>query len=76
MPLDEFKARMGELIDQIKNSAPAPGSSGIFLPGEIEYNAKQHRLKHGIPMTSVVIDEINQTADELGCDRRVAAIGA
>jgi LDH2 family malate/lactate/ureidoglycolate dehydrogenase len=75
MPVDEFKARMGELVDQIKGSAPAPGSSGIFLPGEIEHNAKQHRLAHGIPMTAVVIDEINRTAAELGSARRVDAIG-
>src|SRR5438094_546478 len=34
VPLDEFKQRMGELVDQIKSSQLAPGSTGIFLPGE------------------------------------------
>lgn len=70
IPLDEFRSRMGELIDQIKNSNKAPGSTGIFLPGEIEYNNKQHRLVNGIPMTAVVIDDINKTAAELGSSLR------
>ncbi len=66
MPLDEFKSRMGELIDQIKNSALAPNSTGIFLPGEIEYNNKSARQTSGIPMTAGVMDEIEKVAGELG----------
>jgi LDH2 family malate/lactate/ureidoglycolate dehydrogenase len=74
MPLADFKARMGQLIDQIKGSALAPGSTGIFLPGEIEYTTKQARLASGIPMTQVVIDDINRQARELGSDRQVVAV--
>ncbi len=70
MPLDEFKKLMGDLVDQIKNSQLAPGSSGIFLPGEIEYTLKQQRLREGIPMTAVVVEEINQTARELGSSQQ------
>ena len=66
MPLDEFRRRMGELVDQIKSSELAPGSTGIFLPGEIEWNNKQERLKRGIPMTAVVIEGIEAAAKELG----------
>lgn len=69
--LDEFRSRMGELVDQIKNSTAAPNSSGIFLPGEIEYNNKTARREKGIPMTRVVIDEINVVAGELGSAHRV-----
>jgi LDH2 family malate/lactate/ureidoglycolate dehydrogenase len=72
-PLAEFRANMGLLVDQIKHSALAPGSTGIFLPGEIEYNNKQHRRQHGIPMTSVVIDEINRVAADLGSEQRATA---
>lgn len=70
MPLEEFKARMDQLIDQIKGSALAPGSKGIFLPGEIEWENKQRRLKEGIPMTGVVIDDIDRIAAELEIDDR------
>lgn len=75
MPVDEFRARMGELIDQLKSSRLAAGSTGIFLPGEIEYNAKQARLTSGIPMTAVVIEEMNRLAEELGVAERVEPLG-
>lgn len=74
IPLDEFKTRMGQLIDQIKASRPAPGSPGVFLPGEIEYNLKQQRLDSGIPMTAAVIEGINAMTRELGIGARVIPI--
>ncbi len=74
IPLDEFRARMGQLIDQLKSSRLAPGSTGIFLPGEIEYTLKQQRLKEGIPMTAVVVEGINALAEELGTGRHVTAV--
>jgi LDH2 family malate/lactate/ureidoglycolate dehydrogenase len=74
MPLDEFKRRMGQLIDQLKSSRLAPGSAGIFLPGEIEHTNKQRRLKEGISMTAVVIEEMNAFARKLGSTAQVEAI--
>ncbi len=74
IPLDEFRGRMGQLIDQLKSSRLAPGSSGIFLPGEIEYTLKQQRLRDGIPMTAVVVEGINALAEELGVGRHVTAV--
>jgi LDH2 family malate/lactate/ureidoglycolate dehydrogenase len=74
MPLAEFKARMGELIDQLKSSRLTPGSKGVFLPGEIEHNLKQERLASGIPMTAIVIEAMEDLERELGGDRRVAPV--
>jgi LDH2 family malate/lactate/ureidoglycolate dehydrogenase len=71
MPLDDFKARMGDLIDQIKNSQLAPGSTGIFLPGEMEHNNKSQRQKAGIPMTGGVMDELESVAAELGVTEKL-----
>jgi LDH2 family malate/lactate/ureidoglycolate dehydrogenase len=73
MPLAEFTARMGQLIDQLKSSRLAAGSAGVFLPGEIEHTLKQERLKSGIPMTAVVIEGINELVRELGGDRVITA---
>ncbi|HEV8633065.1 MAG TPA: Ldh family oxidoreductase [Chloroflexota bacterium] len=70
MPLDEFKRLMGQLVDQIKSSSPAPGSAGIFLPGEIEHANKTRRLESGIPMTAGVLDELERAASELGISQR------
>jgi LDH2 family malate/lactate/ureidoglycolate dehydrogenase len=64
--LDEFKDRMEELIAQIKGSALAPGSKGIFFPGEIEYNLKQDRLANGLPLDQFVRGELKSEAERLG----------
>ncbi|HEX5414168.1 MAG TPA: Ldh family oxidoreductase [Chloroflexota bacterium] len=66
MPLDEFRSRMEELIDQIKSSRLAPGSDGIFFPGEIEYNRKQDRLANGLPLDAFVRGELKREAEALG----------
>ncbi len=66
IPLDDFKSRMEELIQQIKGSALAPGSKGIFFPGEIEYNLKQDRLRNGLPLDAFVRGEIKREAESLG----------
>lgn len=66
IPLEEFRARMEELIQQIKNSALAPGSPGIFFPGEIEYNRKQERLANGLPLDAFVRGEIRREAEAQG----------
>ncbi|TAK25669.1 MAG: Ldh family oxidoreductase [Chloroflexota bacterium] len=71
VPLAKFKMLMGDLVDQIKTSSLAPGSTGIFLPGEIEWNNKTKRVKEGIPMTGGVMDEIEAVAREIGVDCRL-----
>ena len=71
MPLDEFKKLMGQLVDQIKQSKPAAGSQGIYLPGEIEWNNKSQRSQSGIPITAGVMDELERVASELGLNQRL-----
>jgi LDH2 family malate/lactate/ureidoglycolate dehydrogenase len=66
LPLDEFKERMEQMIGQIKDSTLAPGSNGIFFPGEIEYGVKQDRLANGLPMDSFVRAEIRKEAEAQG----------
>jgi LDH2 family malate/lactate/ureidoglycolate dehydrogenase len=65
-PLDEFKDRTEELIAQIKGSALAPGSEGIFFPGELEYERKQDRLKNGLPLDQFVRGEIKKETEAQG----------
>lgn len=66
MPLGEFTERIGQLIDQISGSALAEGSSGVFLPGEIEHQLKTERRRDGIPMDEAVMAGIDELAAELG----------
>ena len=44
----EFKQDMGEFVEFIKDSPPAPGFKEVLYPGEIEYNREQQRRKEGI----------------------------
>ena len=64
MPLSEFKARMGALIDRLKEGRLAEGSKGIFVPGEIEYNTRLRHQAEGIPYPVAVMDEIDRIAAE------------
>jgi len=66
LPLGEFKERMEEMIAQIKGSALAPESKGIFFPGEIEYGVKQDRLANGLPLDAFVRGEIKKEAKAQG----------
>lgn len=68
LPLAEFTERMEALISQIKSSALRPGSEGIFFPGEIEYNRKQDRLAHGLPLDAFVRGALEDEARAQGLD--------
>jgi LDH2 family malate/lactate/ureidoglycolate dehydrogenase len=66
MPLEQFLDRMDLLVEQIRSSELAPGSPGVFLPGEIEHNHKQDRLVNGVPLDAKTIEALERTGQELG----------
>jgi LDH2 family malate/lactate/ureidoglycolate dehydrogenase len=66
MPLCEFRERMKELVDQLKAGGLAPGSDGIYFPGELEYNLKQQRLRDGIPYHEVNLADLRREAETAG----------
>lgn len=66
MPVDDFKARVDNLIKQMKSSKLAPGFDRIYLPGEPEHEKRERYLNDGIPMLSSVIADLNVLADTYG----------
>jgi LDH2 family malate/lactate/ureidoglycolate dehydrogenase len=66
MPLDEFKARMDELIDQLHDCPRAPGVERIYVAGEIEHQLQARRLQEGVPIEENVLGELEQVERELG----------
>lgn len=66
MPVSEFKSKVDELIDSVKNSPKAKDFEEIFLPGEIELRKKEQRLNEGIPVSDVVMGELKQESE--ACD--------
>ncbi len=66
IPLPEFKDRMDQVIERLKAGRLAPGSTGILLPGEIEYNTRLRHQSEGISYPVPVLDEIEKLAASLG----------
>jgi LDH2 family malate/lactate/ureidoglycolate dehydrogenase len=65
-PLEEFLARMERMIAYVKSSAPAPGAEGIFLPGELEHQRRQERLRQGIPLDRPTRSALREEAVRAG----------
>jgi LDH2 family malate/lactate/ureidoglycolate dehydrogenase len=62
MPMDTFKARMDELIDQIHNSPKQPGVNRIYVAGEIEWDLESARRSAGVPLEESVFAELEAAA--------------
>lgn len=67
MPVDEFRRRADQLIDDVHASALAPGVDRIYVPGELEAHRRDTRTRDGIPLSRGLIDELDAIAASLGC---------
>lgn len=67
-PLDEFRARVAELIEHMKTSPPAPGFQEVMVPGEYEHRQEEKRRREGIVIDETTWVEIQAIAVELGVD--------
>lgn len=65
MPLDQFKARMNELIDQIHACPKAPGVDRVYVAGEIEHDLQTQRLRDGVPLEESVAADLDRVEREL-----------
>ena len=50
MPVEEFTARVEELVNHIKTAAPAPGYDEVLVAGDPEWRTEAERRQHGIPL--------------------------
>ncbi len=64
--VQEFKARVDELLRQVKESKLAAGFNRIYAPGEIEEITKAERVKSGIPLANAVVEDLKAAAGKLG----------
>jgi LDH2 family malate/lactate/ureidoglycolate dehydrogenase len=63
-----FKRRVDQIVREIRASKKAPGHERIYAPGELEAETERHYREEGIPLNSVTLDGIKQSARELGID--------
>jgi LDH2 family malate/lactate/ureidoglycolate dehydrogenase len=57
-PLDEFKADVDRMIQEIRNVPLAENVEKIYLPGEIEQNIYNDRQANGIPLSQEILNEV------------------
>jgi len=60
-----FKDRMNQMIDELKRSPLMEGSTGIFMPGEMEFASEQSYLKDGIPIDKEVLKKLDSFAGRI-----------
>lgn len=68
LPLDMFKDSVDALFDSIKACPPAEGSSGVLIPGEIEYEATQKNRTEGIELSEPVLQEFHELSEKYGVE--------
>ena len=68
MPRNEFETRIEKLCAEIKQSHPAPGVPRILLPGELEHERSESRLRYGIPVRADAQKVLLAFCGELGIE--------
>jgi LDH2 family malate/lactate/ureidoglycolate dehydrogenase len=66
MPQSQFLARMEQLREEVVHTPRAPGVERIYLPGELEHERREARLRDGIPVHDDTPDVLQVFCDELG----------
>ena len=65
-PADEFKQHMDNWINRFRNAEPLNPEQKVLIPGDPEREAEAIRRVEGIPVVQSVIDDLQQTAAQLG----------
>lgn len=66
MDVAEFKKRIDEWIEVFRNTKPAPGTSGVLIPGDPEHAEEAIRRKEGIPLLPVVVNDLKDISEKTG----------
>ncbi|MEO6452870.1 MAG: Ldh family oxidoreductase [Ginsengibacter sp.] len=60
----DFKNNMDNWIQRFKSSKKAEGEKRVYIPGDIEREIAEERMKYGIPLIQPVIDDLLLLADK------------
>jgi LDH2 family malate/lactate/ureidoglycolate dehydrogenase len=69
MPLEEFTARVEQLVHIMKSTAPAPGFDEVMVAGDPEWRNEAERRKNGIPIADGNWDALVKAAAKVGVSR-------
>lgn len=66
MDLDEFKARMDQVLDEVRQIPPAPGFSQVLAPGDVERAKTEANQAAGIPIPPGIRKDFAELAAKYG----------
>lgn len=66
LPLEEFHARTGFLVDYVRRTPPAAGFSEVLVAGDPEWRMEDERRARGVPIQPGPWALIAETAQRLG----------
>jgi len=69
VPLEDFHARVAEIIIRLGSLPPREPGGKVLFPGEPELLTRQRILQEGVPLGLRTIEELNRTAADLGLER-------
>lgn len=72
--IEDFKAQIDQMIDEIKASKSAPDTDEILVPGEIELRNEEYNREHGILVGSGVLHDLEALRRELSLEMHLAAL--
>jgi L-2-hydroxycarboxylate dehydrogenase (NAD+) len=64
-PADEFKKSMDHWIQGFRNAKTIPGEEKVLVPGDPEREYEAERMKNGIPLLDVVVEDLNNLSKKL-----------
>ncbi|MDB5223968.1 MAG: Ldh family oxidoreductase [Chitinophagaceae bacterium] len=61
-PATEFKTHMDKWIERFRSAKTIKGEKRVYIPGDMEREWEEERMKEGIPLLQPVIDDLNSLA--------------
>ncbi len=68
MDPEEFKAKMDEAIQAMHSAELAKGSERVYVPGELEWIAREKRLREGVPVAPAVWKDLTKVSEDVDVD--------
>ena len=65
-PADTFKNHMDNWISRFRNAAPVDSTNPVLIPGDPERKIESERIKNGIPLLPVVVEDLIATGNLFG----------
>ena len=72
--IDDIRTTVGEVVDYVKDTPLAEGSSGILYPGEFEALTREQRLAEGVSIADSTWEEVFALIDRFGLAGKVASL--